>query len=263
MIWNYLSFQNFNWYIVDNCKCIGDVIPHLILDVITYACRVAINQCNGWYRASDDQGEIDMEMVTENDHYFPMQLSHWHVNLCVHVVTCTNNSDYQRKCKLLCMQEPWKKAKYLHTLRIFEILIVDYHQGNTKPVDYRKGLSFICSHVYLIETSHQLYIRTPFQYPIKRRMVRYREVSKPQDWLLMLLHHFKIWQTPRHQCCRAACQISERSDNSKYKFRGFEASRDLTIRRPVGYWKALIPMRSFIGHIFYSYIHNFSSLFSG
>ena len=38
------------------------------------------------------------------------------------------------------------------------------------------------------------------------------------------------------QCCRGACQISERSDNSKYKSRGFETLRDLTIGRLIGYW---------------------------
>ena len=34
----------------------------------------------------------------------------------------------------------------------------------------------------------------------------------------------------------AACQISEWSDNFKYKSRGFETLRDLTIRRLIGYW---------------------------
>ena len=40
---------------------------------------------------------------------------------------------------------------------------------------------------------------------------------------------FKIWQAVRQQCCRNACQISERSDNSKHKSRGFEIWWDLTI----------------------------------
>ena len=35
--------------------------------------------------------------------------------------------------------------------------------------------------------------------------------------------------------CRCACQISERSDNSKYRSRDFECLRDLKIRRLVGY----------------------------
>ena len=42
---------------------------------------------------------------------------------------------------------------------------------------------------------------------------------------------FDSWQAHRQQCCRSACQISERSDNSKYKSRGFE-----TLREPFGYW---------------------------
>ena len=36
--------------------------------------------------------------------------------------------------------------------------------------------------------------------------------------------------------CRCACQISYRLYNFKYKFRRFETSRDLTIRRLIGYW---------------------------
>ena len=43
-------------------------------------------------------------------------------------------------------------------------------------------------------------------------------------------------KTPYCKICRYACQILERSDNSKYKSRGFETSRDLTIRRLIGYW---------------------------
>ena len=53
---------------------------------------------------------------------------------------------------------------------------------------------------------------------------------------LKLSHRFEIWQAHRQQCCRCACQISERSDKYKYQSRGFETSRDLTIRRLIGYW---------------------------
>ena len=82
----------------------------------------------------------------------------------------------------------------------------------------------------------------PSQYPKRRLIVRSREVSKPRDWYFKLSNRFEIWQAHRQQCCRSACQISERSDNSKYKSRGFETSRDLTIRRLFGYWDgALIP----------------------
>ena len=62
----------------------------------------------------------------------------------------------------------------------------------------------------------------PFQYQIWRLIIRSREVSKPRDWQFILLHRFEIWQAPRQQCCRGACRISERSDNSKYKSRGFD-----------------------------------------
>ena len=78
-----------------------------------------------------------------------------------------------------------------------------------------------------------------FQHPIRRRIVRSHEVSKLRDWLLS--HRFEIWQAPRQQCCRGACQFSERLGNSNYKYRGFESSRDLAIRRLIRYWnRALI-----------------------
>ena len=82
----------------------------------------------------------------------------------------------------------------------------------------------------------------PFQYPIRRLIVRSREVSKPRDWCLELSDCSEIWQAPQQRCCRGACQMSEQCDNSNYQSRGFETSRDLTIRRLIGYWNgALIP----------------------
>ena len=76
----------------------------------------------------------------------------------------------------------------------------------------------------------------PSQYPKRRLIVRSREFSKPRDWYFKLAYRFEIWQAHRQQCCRSACQISERSENSKFISRGFETSRDLTIRRLFGYW---------------------------
>ena len=76
----------------------------------------------------------------------------------------------------------------------------------------------------------------PSQYPKRRLFVRSRKVSKPRDWYFKLSYRFEIWQAHRQHCCRSACQISERSDNSKYKSRGFETLRDLTKRRLFGYW---------------------------
>ena len=78
--------------------------------------------------------------------------------------------------------------------------------------------------------------RAPSQYPKRRLTVRSRKVSEPRDWYFKLSYRFEIWQAHRQQCCRSACQISERSDNSKHKSRGFETLRDLTKRRLFGYW---------------------------
>ena len=84
--------------------------------------------------------------------------------------------------------------------------------------------------------------RASSQYPKRRLFVRSRKVSKPRDWYFKLSYRFEIWQAHRQHCCRSACQISERSDNSKYKSRGFETWRDLTERRLFGYWDgALVP----------------------
>ena len=76
----------------------------------------------------------------------------------------------------------------------------------------------------------------PSRYPKRRLFVRSRKVSKPRDWYFQLSYRFEIWQAHRQHCYRSACQISERSDNSKYKSRDFEILRDLTERRLFGYW---------------------------
>ena len=78
--------------------------------------------------------------------------------------------------------------------------------------------------------------RGPFQYPIRRLIVRSCKVSKPWDLYLELYDRSEIWQAPRERCCRRACQISKRCDNLNYWSRGIETSRDLTIRRVLGYW---------------------------
>ena len=71
---------------------------------------------------------------------------------------------------------------------------------------------------------------------IRGLIVRSREVSKPRDVYLKLSDGSEIWQAPRHQCCRRACQISKRCDDLNYQSRGFETWRCLTIRRLIGYW---------------------------
>ena len=78
--------------------------------------------------------------------------------------------------------------------------------------------------------------RAPSQYPKRRLSVRSRQVSKPRDLYLELSDRSEIWQALRQQCCRCACQISQRCDNLKYQSRGFETLRDLTKRRLFGYW---------------------------
>ena len=78
--------------------------------------------------------------------------------------------------------------------------------------------------------------RAPFQYPIRRLIVRSREVSKSQDLYLELSDRFDIGQAPRQHCCRPACQMSKRCDNLNCQSRGFETSRDLMIKRLIGYW---------------------------
>ena len=82
---------------------------------------------------------------------------------------------------------------------------------------------------------------TLFQYSIRRLIVRSRKVSKPRDLYLELSDRSEIWQAPRQHCCRCAYQISERCDNLNYQSRGFETSRDLTVRRLIGYWNGALP----------------------
>ena len=85
-------------------------------------------------------------------------------------------------------------------------------------------------------TLEMLIYRVPFQYQIRRLIVRSREVSKPRDWYLELSDGPEIWQAPQKHCCWGACQISKRYDNSNYQSRGFETSWDLTTRRLIWYW---------------------------
>ena len=87
-------------------------------------------------------------------------------------------------------------------------------------------------HIYLIWG--------PFQYQIRRLIVRSREVSKPRDRQFELSHRIETWQAHRQQCCRRALQISGQSDNSEHKSRGIESSWDLAIRRLIGYGNGVL-----------------------
>ena len=102
-------------------------------------------------------------------------------------------------------------------------------------------LIFITEYSILIR--EHLYIemasRAPFQYLIPL-VVRSREVSRPRYWRLELCDRSEIWRAPRQPCCRGACQISERYDNSNYESRGFETLWYLTIRRLIGYWNGAL-----------------------
>ena len=61
---------------------------------------------------------------------------------------------------------------------------------------------------------------------------RSREVSKYARFMFRLYNRFEILQAHRYQSCRDACQITERRDHYNTKSRGFETSRELTVRRP-------------------------------
>ena len=95
---------------------------------------------------------------------------------------------------------------------------------------------------FLIAIRRHLYIesgpRAPFQYPIRRLIVRSHKVSKPRYLYLELSDRSAIWQAPRQHCCRGACQISKRYEHFKTRSRALETLRDLTLRRLslIGYW---------------------------
>ena len=69
-----------------------------------------------------------------------------------------------------------------------------------------------------------------------RLTARSREVSKPRDWDLEFSNRSEIWIAHRQQCCRDACQMSGGCDDYNIQSRGFEASRDLAVRRLTAKW---------------------------
>ena len=109
---------------------------------------------------------------------------------------------------------------------------------------YRSQQSVCLTKTKTAEDLATLGFWAPSQYPKRRLFVRSGKVSKPRDWYFILSYRFEIWQAHRQHCCRSACQISELSDNSKYKSRGFESLRDLTERRLFGYWDGALALRS-------------------
>ena len=59
--------------------------------------------------------------------------------------------------------------------------------------------------------------------------------SNQRDCVLKCSYHLGIGQAASGQCCRDACQITERLDNFKHRARAFETLRDITIGRLVWY----------------------------
>ena len=66
-----------------------------------------------------------------------------------------------------------------------------------------------------------------------------RKISKSRDIGSKFLNRYEIWQTARQYHCRAACQISRRSEHFDAQPRGFETTRDLRSHRGHVYGKWL------------------------
>ena len=73
-----------------------------------------------------------------------------------------------------------------------------------------------------------------------RARTSYRKISwtfEAMRFGFILPNRSEMWQAPRQQCCRDACQISQRYDHYNIQSRGFETSRDLVVRRVTAQWK--------------------------
>ena len=83
----------------------------------------------------------------------------------------------------------------------------------------------------------------PFQYPIRSLIARSREISKLRDLCLELSDRAEIW------CCRGACQISKRYDNSNYRsrLRDFTRSYDKTPYRTMKWGPGSLKTRGLRG----------------
>ena len=131
----------------------------------------------------------------------------------------------------------FSKQKHKH---VFTISIIPPHwhdTGSWNPSSCKtKSCLFHIANIMAADDLATQGTWAPSQYLIRRLYVRSRKVSKPRDWYFKLSYRLEIWQAHRQHCCRSGCQIAERSDNSKYKSRGFETLRDLTERRLFGYW---------------------------
>ena len=143
-----------------------------------------------------------------------------------------------------CFQRNWIKSCFVFIKLSNRVMYVYY------------CLVFFFSHtfdkmIFCIMFSNKLTllsvtVRAPSQYPKRRLFVRSHKALKPRDWYFRLSYCFEIWQAHRQHCCRSACQISKRSDNSKYKSHSFETWRDLTKRRLFGYWDGALVFQSWM-----------------
>ena len=62
----------------------------------------------------------------------------------------------------------------------------------------------------------------------------YRKISRSFEaarFEFQPIDRSEIWQAPRQQRCRDACQISEQYGDFNIQSRGFETSRDFAVRR--------------------------------
>ena len=75
--------------------------------------------------------------------------------------------------------------------------------------------------------------------PVSISNKTFRKASRPRDFYLKLFDRSEIWQAHRQQCCRCVCRIWKRCNDFNYHSRGFDTSRDLTIRRLIGYWNGV------------------------
>ena len=94
--------------------------------------------------------------------------------------------------------------------------------------------------ISFFDNKKRVTVSRPFLWDMNKDEVRSRKASKPQDVYLELCDRSEIWQARRQQCCLRACQISKRCDDFNYQSRGFESSRNLMIRRLIGYWNGAL-----------------------
>ena len=72
---------------------------------------------------------------------------------------------------------------------------------------------------------------TSIDWTVRCLTARSRKDTMPRNSSLELTNHSEIWQVPRKQRCRDACQISEQYNHYNIQSHGFETSRDLAVRR--------------------------------